>query len=129
MIKSQVANITRPLAATSEVVDARKLVAMHERGGIMKQMSAEDENKVTQKLENASGPMLPVTRKGHAFHVEMEIKQEEKGWSIQRKKNSNGNRVTWEDTSSDVEVDQVICESLPCRAFWEQEVQTCQRRA
>ena len=76
-IKSQVANITRPLAATSEMVDAGNLVIMNKSGGLIKQLSEEDQAKVTKMIENASGPAVPVTRKGNAFHVEIEVKSEE----------------------------------------------------
>ena len=82
-------------------------------------------------IENASGPAVPVTRKGNAFHVEIDEKSEDhQGWSIQAKKGSSTDKAQKKvQVRDDMEVDQVGYGQMPWAAFWEEEIQAFQRRA
>ena len=104
---------------------------MHKSGGLIKQLSEEDQARVMKAIENASGPAVPVTRKGNAFHVEIDVKSEEhQEWSIQAKKGSatrKGQKKIHDQ--HDMEVDQVGYGQMPWAAFWEEEIQAFQRRA
>ena len=123
-VKSQVANITRPLAATSEMVGAGNLVIMHKSGGLMEQLSEEDQHKVMKLIEKGAGPVVPVIRKGYAFHVEIEVKsQENQGWSIQARKGSSTIKSQKKiQGGDDMEVVRVCYEQMPYATFWVEEI-------
>ena len=113
------------------MVDAGNLEMMHKSGGLIKQLSEEDQAKVMKMIENAFGLAVPATRKGNAFHVEIEVKSEEhQGWSIQAKKGSSTSKGQRKIQARDnMEVDQVGYAQMPWAAFWEEEIQAFQRRA
>ena len=50
-IRSQVADVTKPLAATSEMVDGGNMVIMHRRGGVVKSVGREVEEKILKMVE------------------------------------------------------------------------------
>ena len=72
-IKTQIADVTKPLAATSEMVDAGNLVVIHKQGGVIKTMSQEAQAKVLKIIREEKGPEVPVVRKGNTFLIEVDV--------------------------------------------------------
>ena len=78
--KSQVASITKPLASTNEMVDGGNVIIMHKEGGMIKRVSASTEKEILDYIQRIAGESIPVTRRGGAFVIDVEVK-EKKGIS------------------------------------------------
>ena len=72
-IKTQIADVTKPLAATSEMVDGGNLVVIHKQGGITQTMSQEAPAKVLKIIREEKGPEVPVVRRGDTFLFEVDL--------------------------------------------------------
>ena len=72
-IKTQIADVTKPLAATSEMVDAGNLVVIHKQGGVIKTLSPEAQARVLKALREEKGPEVPVIRKSNTFLIEVDV--------------------------------------------------------
>ena len=62
-IKAQVAEVTRTLAATAEIVDAGNIVTNHKGGGLVKQVTEEQLARIMKAIQDEEGPEIPVYRK------------------------------------------------------------------
>ena len=65
--------MTKPLAATGDMVDAGNIVVIHEHGGVIKTMSQETHAKVSKLIREEKGPEVPVVRKGNTFLSEVDV--------------------------------------------------------
>ena len=54
-MKTQVADVTQPLAATSEMVDAGNLVVIHKQGGMIKHLSKKSQDNILEMLKAETG--------------------------------------------------------------------------
>lgn len=72
--KSQVANTTKPLAPTNEMVDGGNFIIMHNAGGMIKRVSASTEKDILDYDKRVVGESIPVTRRGGAFVIDVEVK-------------------------------------------------------
>ena len=72
-IKAQVADITRPLAATAEMVDAGNIVINHKDGGVIKQVTQEQLERIMRAISNEPGLEIPVYRKRNTFLIDVDI--------------------------------------------------------
>ena len=77
-IGTQVAEITKPLASVTEMVDSGNLVIMHKTGGIVKRLSPDTERKIRDLVKSKRGPENVVERRGGAFTFDIDIKDEKK---------------------------------------------------
>ena len=114
-VKSQVADVTRPLASTAEMVDSGNIVLMYKSGGIIKQVTPEQERSILNILSNYPGPSVPITRRQNVFSVEINVKSEGKegDWNI-----ATGRRAAKNHGQAKMEVDQVEVKNRYA-AFWE----------
>ena len=72
-IKAQVADVTRPLAATAEVVDAGNIVINHKGGGIIKQVTEDQLDRIMRAIHNEPGLEIPVYRKRNTFLIDVDV--------------------------------------------------------
>ena len=120
-IKTQIADVTKPFASTSEMVDAGNLVVIHKQGGIIKTMSQEAQGRILKIIREEKGPEVPVVRKGNTFLIEVDVMDQGNTEGFQpAKKPTKG--------KNSMDVDHA-CQ--PCgfgrktwEAFWENEDQT-----
>ena len=120
-IKTQIADVTKPLAATSEMVDAGNLVVIHKQGGVIKTLSQEAQARVLKILKEEKGPEVPVIRKGNTFLIEVDVMEQGNTDGFHKPKKTARN-------NNSMDVDHA-CQ--PCgfgkrtwEAFWEHEEQT-----
>ena len=73
--KSQVADITKPLASTNEMVDGGNVIIMHKAGGMIKRVSASTEADILNYIKGVLGESIPVTRRGGAFVNDVEVQE------------------------------------------------------
>ena len=72
-IKAQVAEVTRPLAATAEMVDAGNIVINQKGGGIIKQVTEEHLARIMKAIQAEPGLEIPVYRKRNTFLIDMDV--------------------------------------------------------
>ncbi len=78
-VTAQVADITRPLAAASEVVDANgNWIILNKSGGPIKEISEDEGKIIMQIVEESSKPTVPITREG--IMIEIHVASEEDKW-------------------------------------------------
>ena len=77
-IHSQVATVTKPLAAATEAVDTGHMVILHKTGGIVKKLSHETEKKIRDLIKAEKGSEVILERKGHAFTFGVDVHTEER---------------------------------------------------
>ncbi len=113
-VTAQAADITRPLAAANEVVDANgNWVILNKKGGLIKEISEEEGKRIMKILEESHKPMVPITRENRQFMVEIHVPANEGNswekpknpWKIKKGKNQEETMGSWE------------C-SNPWEAFW-----------
>ena len=76
-IQSQVAKVTKPLAAATEAVDSGNMVILHKTGGIVKKLSHETKKKIRDLVKAEKGAEAILQRKGHAFTFDLDVKAED----------------------------------------------------
>ena len=80
-VTAQVADITRPLAAANEVVDANgNWIILNKSGGLIKEISEDEGKRIMQIVEESSKPRVPITREGRQFMIEIHVAKEEDEW-------------------------------------------------
>ena len=72
-IKTRTADVRKPLAAKSEIVDAGNLVVIHKQGGVVKTVTQERQARILKILNEDKGPEVPVVRKGNTFLIEVDV--------------------------------------------------------
>ena len=72
-IKAQVADVTRPLAATAEMVDAGNIVINHKGGGIIKQVTEDQLDRIMRAIHSEPGLEIPVYRKRNTFLIDVDV--------------------------------------------------------
>ena len=73
---TQVADVTKPLAAASEAVDAGRTIILHRTGGIVKKLSHESEKKIRDIIKAEEGPGVILERRGGGFKFDIDVKGE-----------------------------------------------------
>ena len=111
-ITAQVAEITKPLAAANEMVDADNFVIMHKEGGVIQKLSQSEKEAVMKILEKSKGPKVPIMRKAGAFVIEMNVMSEDEGF--QKPKKSVKPKAMRPD---DMDMDEIVKGAW--EAFWE----------
>ena len=122
-VRAQVADITRPLAASAEMADADNIVVTHKRGGMIKKVSENDLYRVIEFLDSLEGGKVPVERRGNTYVVEMDITNENENLGVWQK--PSGKKVIKRKKESDkMELDQVGVGEVPekWKAFWEEDL-------
>ena len=76
-MQSQVAEVTKPLAAANEMVDAGNMVILHKTGGIVKTLSHSAEKQIRDIIKGERGPELVLQRSGGSFTFDVDVKSEE----------------------------------------------------
>ena len=67
---TQVADVTKPLAAATEAVDGGRTVILHRTGGIVKKLSHESEKKIQDIIKAEEGPEVILERRGgRSIHI------------------------------------------------------------
>ena len=84
---TQVADVTKPLAAATEAVDSGRTIILHKTGGIVKKLSHESEKKIRDIIKAEAGPEVILERRGGAFTFDIEVKSEaiENRWESPKK--------------------------------------------
>ena len=59
---TQVADVTKPLAAATEAVDGGRTIILHRTGGIVKKLSLESEQKIRDIIQSEEGPEVILER-------------------------------------------------------------------
>ena len=109
-IKNQVADITRPLAATVEMTDASNLVATWSDGGVIKNLTPAALERVKEAIRREAGAEIPVDRNGSTYTIDIDIRDEEiEGYQKPRKTSR----------PQAMEVDHVVATSNRYMAFWD----------
>ena len=75
-MNSQVASVTKPLAAANEMVESGNLVVLHKTGGIIKKMSHSAEKQIRDIIKAERGPELVLQRHGGSFAFDVDVKSE-----------------------------------------------------
>ena len=76
VIKNQVADITRPLAATLEMADADNLVVTWCDGGVIKKITPESLERIKEAIRREQGAEIPVDRSGSTYTIDIDISEE-----------------------------------------------------
>ena len=76
-IGTQVADVTKPLAAATEAVDAGRTIVLHRTGGIVKKLSPESEKKIRDIIKAENGPEVILERRGGAFTFDIDVQSQE----------------------------------------------------
>ena len=87
--------MTRLLASTAEMVDAGNIVILHKTGGMIKQLTKEQQGEMLARIKDMTGPQVPITRKYNVFNLGVDV--------------------------DDMEVDQAGFGEKTYAAFWEDE--------
>ena len=74
-LNSQVANITKPLASTSEMAHGTNLIIMHNLGCMIKRVNASTESDILNYIKNIEGEIIPATRRGGASVTDVEVEE------------------------------------------------------
>ena len=81
-MKSQVAEVTKPLAAANEMVESGNMIVLHRTGGIAKKLTHSDEEKIRDIIKAAEGPELVLQRAGGSFTFDVDVKSDEEELSL-----------------------------------------------
>ena len=76
-VATQVADVTKPAAAASEIVGAGNLIIMHKHWGMVDHLSNESQDRILGLLKAEEGPEAPASRKGNTFLIEVDVKTDE----------------------------------------------------
>jgi hypothetical protein len=102
-VTAQVADITRPLAAANEVVDANgNWIILNKTGGLIKELNEEEGKRIMKILEESNKPTVPITREGRQFMVEIYAPNEKSEWKMPKnpwkakKENHQEKTIGWE---------------------------------
>ena len=89
---TQVADVTKPLAAATEAVDGGRTIILHRTGGIVKKLSHESEKKIRDIIKAEAGPEVILERRGGAFTFDIDVKsgessnqQQQQQWQTPKK--------------------------------------------
>ena len=74
---TQVADVTKPLAAAIEAVDGGRTIILHRTGGIEKKLIHESEKKIRDIIKSEAGPEVILERRGGAFTFDIDVKSGE----------------------------------------------------
>ena len=86
LVTAQAAEITKPLAAANDMVDADNFVIMHKDGGVIQKLNEDEKKAIMKIIEGSKGPSVPTKRKGGAFVIEIHVmKDPEEGFSPAKK--------------------------------------------
>ena len=111
---TQVADVTKPLAAATEAVDSGRTIILHRTGGIVKKLSLESEKKIRDIIKSEEGPEVILERRGGAFTFDIDVQTEGNQWEHPKK---TAKRVSNQSTKMDV--DEASHNRF--RALWENE--------
>ena len=73
---TQVADVTKPLAAATEAVDSGRTIILHRTGGIVKKLSSESEKKIRDIIKAENGPEVILERRGGAFTFDIDVQSD-----------------------------------------------------
>ena len=97
---TQVADVTKPLAAASEAVDGGRTIILHRTGGIVKKLNHESEKKIRDIIKAEEGPEVILERKGGGFTYYVDAKREKSSMNTSGTytsgTNSSGTSNQWE---------------------------------
>ena len=100
---TQVADVTKPLAAATEAVDGGRTIILHRTGGIVKKLSPESEKMIRDIIKAEKGPEVILERRGGAFTFDIDVQSDEANkWETPKKTVKNTGRQ-----SSDMDVSMV----------------------
>ena len=74
---TQVADVTKPLAAATEAVDSGRTIILHRTGGIVKKLSSESEKMIRDIIKAEKGPEVILERRGGAFTFDIDVQSDE----------------------------------------------------
>ena len=69
-------SVTKPLASTNEMVGGGNKIIVHKQGGMNDKASASTEEEILNYIKRDEGESIPVTRRGGAFAIDVEVKDE-----------------------------------------------------
>ena len=72
-LRTQVAEVTKPLAAAAEYVDAGKTIILHRTRGIIKKLSHQAEKAIRDIVKADEGPETILERRGGAFTFDIDV--------------------------------------------------------
>ena len=122
-MKSQVADVTKPLAAANEMVDSGNMVILHKTGGIVKKLSHSAEKQIRDIIKNEQGPELVLQRTGGSFTFDLDVKNEESNPKSMGKFESARNTVK---AQSNRKMDVDYTSKNAFSAFWGmEEIEEC----
>jgi hypothetical protein len=98
---TQVADVTKPLAAATEAVDSGRTIILHRTGGIVKKLSLESEKKIRDIIKSEEGPEVILERRGGAFTFDIDVQTEGNQWEHPKKP---AKRASNQSTKMDVDV-------------------------
>ena len=85
-IGTQVADVTKPLAAATEAVDGGRTIILHRTGGIVKKLSPESEKMIRDIIKAEKGPEVILERRGGAFTFDIDVQSDEASkWETPKK--------------------------------------------
>ena len=64
-VKTQIADVTRPSASTTGMVDAGNVVVLHKFGVIIQQLSRDQPSQLLRQAKGISGPEVPIVWKAN----------------------------------------------------------------
>ena len=123
-IKTQVADITKPLVSTPEITSAGNIVVHWDTGGIIKQVTKESLKRIQEAIHHEHGAEIPINREGHTYTLDMDVAEgEEEQFERPRR--------TVKPTPMDVDrvQDYQSYNNFRFAAFWDNEEETFQRPA
>ena len=83
---TQVADVTKPLAAATEAVDGGRTIILHRTGGIVKKLSPESEKMIRDIIKAEKGPEAILERRGGAFTFDIDVQSDEASrWETPKK--------------------------------------------
>ena len=98
---TQVAGVTKPLAAATEPVDGGRTIILHRTGGIVKKLSHELEKKTRDIIKAEMGPEVILERRGGAFTFDIDVKRWRDWKSVgDSKEDSEGAEQLWQSNGS-----------------------------
>ena len=82
---TQVADVTKPLAAATEAVDGGRTIILHRTGGIVKKLSLESEKKIRDIIKSEEGPEVILERRGGAFTFDTDVQTDGNQWETPKR--------------------------------------------
>ena len=70
------ADVTKPLAASSEMVNGGNLAVIHKQCGMIKHLNNASQDKILGTLWAEKGPEVPVIWEGNTFWIEVDMQAE-----------------------------------------------------